>query len=157
MKNTFQLPNGSCEVTLMHNVNLFVEDFGHEAFIKAIVTRFANEYEVEILIKSYVFKDLTVCAIPDPHIERWLLIGSAAFKAVLGKGCAAPDYKCERDRYKKLLIQAIRDAGLSPLLGGMEHAEDIVNAMDLERMEQADDSLGKLIKALHKKFKEWNN
>lgn len=195
----------------MRNVNLFVEDFGHEAFIKAIATRFANEYKVEISIKSYsvrgghgkaltelhryikdlqrgqvaqpdllivaidanckgylerkqeidqkteVFKDLTVCAIPDPHIERWLLIDSAAFKAVLGKGCAAPDYKCERDRYKKLLIQAIRDAGLSPLLGGMEHAEDIVNAMDLERMEQADDSLGKFIKALHKKFKEWNN
>ena len=28
-----------------------------------------------------------VLAIPDPHIERWLLLDGAAFKSVFGKGC----------------------------------------------------------------------
>jgi len=45
------------------------------------------------------FTRLVICAIPDPHIERWLLLDSAAFKKVLGKGCTAPIQKCERDLY----------------------------------------------------------
>ena len=49
------------------------------------------------------FKDFTVYAIPDPHIERWLLLDSSAFKTVLGKGCDKPDKKCSRDRYKQLI------------------------------------------------------
>ncbi len=101
------------------------------------------------------FSNWVICAIPDPHIERWLLLDSAAFKAVLGKGCVMPDQKCERGRYKQLLLASIRDAGVTPVLGGIEHAEDLVKAMDLQRMEQTDDSLGRLLKALHDKFKEW--
>jgi hypothetical protein len=98
-----------------------------------------------------------ICAIPDPHIERWLLLDAAAFKAVLGKGCQAPDQKCERDRYKKLLIDAIREAGNMPLLGGIEHAEDIVREMNLPNVERQDDSFGKFLKAVRDKFKEWRN
>ena len=98
-----------------------------------------------------------IYAIPDPHIERWLLLDSGAFKTVLGKGCPAPDQKCERDRYKYLLLEAIRGAGITPLLGGIEHAEDLVKAMDLQYLEQADDSLGRLLKALHDKFKGWTH
>ncbi|MBI5141727.1 MAG: DUF4276 family protein [Nitrospirae bacterium] len=101
------------------------------------------------------FQGITICAIPDPHIERWLLLDSSAFKAVLGKGCAAPNQKCSKDRYKQLLIESIRNAGVSPLLGGIEHAEDIVNALDLTKMEQADASLGRFLKELKSKFNEW--
>jgi hypothetical protein len=101
------------------------------------------------------FDQPLIYAIPDPHIERWLLLDSAAFKTVLGKGCAAPDQKCERDRYKRLLLDAIRDAGLTPLLGGIEHAEALVNEMNLRYLQQADDSLGRLLKALHDQFKQW--
>ena len=32
-----------------------------------------------------------VLAVPDPHIERWLLLDGAAFSRVLGRGCSAPD------------------------------------------------------------------
>lgn len=78
------------------------------------------------------FKSITICAIPDPHIERWMLLDSSAFRKVLGKGCAAPRYKCERDRYKRLLIQAVQNAGVTPQLGGNEYAEDIVYAMDFD-------------------------
>ena len=35
-----------------------------------------------------------VLAVPDPHIERWLLLDSAAFKAAFDRGCRAPDQKC---------------------------------------------------------------
>ena len=52
-----------------------------------------------------------VLAVPDPHVERWLLLDGAAFKAVFGQGCEAPDRKCSRNRYKDLLIAAIRAAG----------------------------------------------
>jgi hypothetical protein len=82
-----------------------------------------------------------ICAVPDPHIERWLLVDSAAFKSVLGRGCAAPDQKCEKARYKRLLIEAIRQAGIIPNLGGIEFAADIVAAMNLARASRLDPSL----------------
>jgi hypothetical protein len=110
--------------------------------------------EVEDVVAKYRLP--FVCAIPDPHIERWLLLDSAAFKAVLGKGCDAPDQKCERDRYKHLLINAIRNAGVTPLLGGIEHAEDIVNEMNLARVEKNDESFGKFLKALRDQFNKWS-
>ena len=81
-----------------------------------------------------------VMAIPDPHVERWLLLDGAAFKNVFGRGCDAPDQKCDRDRYKQRLVQAIFASGVTPNLGGIEFAEDIVQCMDIERAEQADES-----------------
>lgn len=96
-----------------------------------------------------------VCAVPDPHIERWLLIDSAAFKAVLEVGCQAPDQKCERDRYKKLLRDAVRQAGISPALGGIEYAEEIVDAMDLERSARSDPSLGHFLSELRPIVRGW--
>ena len=30
-------------------------------------------------------------AVPDPHIERWLLLDGMAFRSVFGKGCDAPE------------------------------------------------------------------
>ena len=94
-------------------------------------------------------------AIPDPHVERWLLLDSAAFKKVLGQACTAPDLKCNRDRYKKLLIDAIRETGTSPLLGGMEHAREIVRYMDLDRLRKSDKSFGALLEELHARFRRW--
>jgi len=96
-----------------------------------------------------------VCAVPDPHIERWLLVDSAAFKTVFGRGCNAPDQKCERMRYKKMLIDAIRASGVTPSLGGIEFADDIVAAMDLTRAAEADASLSRLIEDLRAVFKVW--
>jgi len=86
-------------------------------------------------------------AIPDPHVERWLLLDAAAFKAVLGKGCDAPDQKCSRDRYKQRLIEAIMSAGVMPSLGGIEFAEDIVYQMDIERVGQMDRSFKRFVEA----------
>ena len=96
-----------------------------------------------------------VCAIPDPHIERWLMIDSAAFKFVFGLGCDAPDQKCNRDRYKHLLVQAIRKSGVFPSLGGIEYAEEIVSAIDLDRATAVDPSMGRFLGDLRDVFKEW--
>ncbi|MCO5760252.1 MAG: DUF4276 family protein [Chromatiaceae bacterium] len=86
-----------------------------------------------------------VLAIPDPHVERWLLLDGAAFKAALGQGCRAPDQKCARDRYKEALIKAVMAAGVVPSLGGIEFADDILAAMDLERAARADPSLQRFL------------
>lgn len=193
----------------MHNINLFVEDRAHEDFLRALVQRLADEYNVKINIKpssvrgghgkvttelrQYLrdlqhykedlpdliivgtdgnregfserkksidqltsgFTDLVICAIPDPHIERWLLLDSAAFKTVLGKGCQAPDQKFEKDRYKRLLIEAVLEADLMPILGGIEHAADIVNAMDFQRVAQSDISFRRFLRALQQRFEVW--
>lgn len=194
----------------MREIALFVEDHAHQAFLAALLVRFANEYHVNIRpdwrnarrghgavineLKQFLrdlhagrgsFPDLvvvatdanckglterlrqltvvtgqigglqTVCAVPDPHIERWMLIDSAAFKTVFGKGCNAPDQKCERDRYKKMLIEAIRKTGITPSFGGIEFAEDIVREMNFDRVASLDPSLAKFIAEMRTVFHAW--
>lgn len=195
----------------MRRIVLFVEDYGHEEVITALLKRLAKESGIEVQpiprsvrgghgkviteFKAYLrdleskkedlpdllivatdanckgyterlkeieklneqYKNFTIYAIPDPHIERWLLIDSYAFKAVLGKGCKAPDQKCSRDRYKKLLMEAMKNAGIVPPLGGMEYARDIVHSMDFQKSTHADASFEKFLKALQGKFIEWNS
>jgi len=101
-------------------------------------------------------EDRIVYAVPAPHIERWLLLDSEAFKAVLGRGCRAPDKKCRRDRYKQLLASAVREAGLRPLLGGVEYAEDIIEQMDFNRAMVQDESFGRFMKDLRVAFARWH-
>ena len=96
-----------------------------------------------------------VYAVPEPHVERWLLLDGAAFKAVFGYGCQAPDRKCDRDRYKELLIRAVMDAGIRPNLGGIEFAADIVAEMDLARAAAADGSFRRFVEDLSRVFGNW--
>jgi hypothetical protein len=98
-----------------------------------------------------------IAAIPDPHIERWLLLDSAAFKSVFKRGCDAPDRKCEKGRYKKQLIDAIRGSGHTPSFGGIEFTDELVKEMDLERLERTDISLGQLLADLRNIFQGWKS
>ena len=98
-----------------------------------------------------------ILAIPDPHIERWLLLDSAAFKSVFGRGCNAPDQKCDRDLYKQRLSEAIYDAGIMPSLGGIEYAEDIVQEMNFERAKRADRSFRRFADDLSRTFQLWQS
>jgi len=116
-------------------------------------TYLKTRLEIEKVNQRY--KHLTIHAIPDPHIERWLLLDSLAFKIVLGQGCRAPDQKCEKDRYKKLLYEAVKATGITPLLGGIEFAGDIINNMNLQRAMNADASFRKFIDDLNRKLLEW--
>ena len=94
-------------------------------------------------------------AIPDPHIERWLLLDGAAFRAALGRGCQAPDQKCLRDRYKQLLSKAVHDAGVTPTFGGVEFAEDIVREMNLDRAARADGSFRRFVEEYRRTLGGW--
>jgi len=94
-----------------------------------------------------------ILAVPDPHVERWLLLDGAAFRTVFGKGCDAPDLKCSRDRYKQLLIQAIYAAGVTPSLGGIEFADDIIQHMDIDRVVQTDASFRRFVDELRRTFR----
>lgn len=96
-----------------------------------------------------------ILAIPDPHIERWLLLDGAAFKTVFGKGCDAPDQKCDRNRYKQRLIEAIHATGTIPILGGIEYAEDIVQQININRVTQMDRSFRRFVEELRDMFQSW--
>lgn len=102
---------------------------------------------------THQLSDRVVLAIPDPHIERWLLLDSHAFKRVLGQSCSAPDLKCAKDRYKNLLVEAVRDTGVEPLIGGLEWTDEIVDAMELEHV--SDTSLKDLLDDLQTRFRHW--
>jgi hypothetical protein len=190
----------------MIEISLFVEDFGHEEFLTALIGRLAGETETEVKVRprsvrggrgkvltelgQYILDiekghepmpDLLVVAtdancqgyttrkrevekiasrlvqsqpgkllvaVPDPHVERWMLVDSHAFKAVLGRGCEAPDQKCQRERYKHMLLSAMKAAGIVPPLGGMEYAQDIVQHLELDRAGKLDPSLGSAIAAI---------
>ena len=93
-----------------------------------------------------------IYALPDPHIERWLLIDSQAFKKVCGKGCSAPDKKCDRGRYKKKLIDALISSKQDPGLGGIDYAEAIISEMSLAPLPQ-DDSFKLFITDLRSYFR----
>jgi hypothetical protein len=94
-------------------------------------------------------------AVPDPHIERWLLLDGAAFKAVFGRGCDAPDLKCSRDRYKKRLIDEIKAANIVPSLGAIEFADDIISHLDIGRAARADSSFKRFVDGLNKALQSW--
>jgi hypothetical protein len=100
-----------------------------------------------------------ILALPDPHIERWLLLDGAAFKAVFGMGCDAPDRKCDRGRYKQRLVEAIYATGTIPGLGGIEYAEDIVQRINkrinIGRATRADSSFGRFVADLRDTFRRW--
>ena len=96
-----------------------------------------------------------ILALPDPHIERWLLLDGAAFKEVFGMGCAAPDQKCDRGRYKERLIEAIYATGTIPRLGGIEYAEDIMQRINIDRAARMDPSFRHFVTVLRNTFRGW--
>lgn len=87
-----------------------------------------------------------VCyALPDPHIERWMLLDPEAFKRVFSKGCTLPKTKCAKGEYKRLLQREIREAGIRPILGGQEFAKEIIEEMDLKMVCRAEPSLDQFV------------
>jgi len=103
------------------------------------------------------FEQIVSYAIPDPHIERWMLVDEAALRAVFRRGCTLPVLKCAKDEYKRLLLKEIRDSGIEPILGGEEFAEDIVNAMNLGKAEIREPSLGLFLKSLKALFNQFRD
>ncbi len=101
------------------------------------------------------FQQIVSYGIPDPHIERWMLVDETAFRSVFGRGCTLPALKCAKDEYKRLLLDEIRASGIEPILGGEEYAEDIVMAMNLGYAEVCEPSLGRFLRTLKARFNQW--
>lgn len=116
---------------------------------KKIMDRVVEDYPQFQQIVSY--------AIPDPHIERWMLVDEAAFRKVFRRGCTLPALKCAKDEYKQLLLKEIRQSDVEPILGGEEFTEDIVNAMNLGQAEVREASLGRFLKSLKALFNQWRD
>jgi hypothetical protein len=87
---------------------------------------------------------------PDPHVERWYLSDPRAFREVVGSGFATPPAKCERHLYKRLLREAVRQAGQEPILEGVEYGEELAGAIDLYHAGKAVPSLGAAVQELRK-------
>jgi hypothetical protein len=67
----------------------------------------------------------------------------------MAKECQAPDQKCEKGRYKDWLFRAVLDAGVQPLLGGIEYAEDLADRLDVQRAARAHPSFKRFVDAPH--------
>ena len=114
-----------------------------------------SEQETEINQVTSSLGDFVISMIPEPHIERWLLLDSEAFKIVFGKGCPVPDQKCERGRYKNMLLNAIYQATMTPPIDGIERVEEFVYAMNFQRVERSDRSIRRFLTALQRRFEAW--
>ena len=101
------------------------------------------------------FQQLVSYAIPDPHVERWMLVDPKAFQVVFGRGCTLPAIKCSKNEYKRLLRKEIKASGIEAPLGGEEFAEDIVSEMNLGQVEGREQSLGLFLKTLKRQFNTW--
>ena len=91
-----------------------------------------------------------VIGAPEPHIECWYLADPSALQRVLRAATQAPipDSKCGRGRFKQLLSNTVTDAGVAPLLGGIEYANGVVAEMDIYKAAVNVPSLGSFIREL---------
>jgi len=86
------------------------------------------------------FTHVVVPACPEPHIERWFLADPDSFHGVVGARPTVGRKKCDRDHYKNILHNTIREVGHPVRLGGSEWATELVEAMNLYRAGKADAS-----------------
>ncbi|RLA92685.1 MAG: hypothetical protein DRG83_22110 [Deltaproteobacteria bacterium] len=82
--------------------------------------------------------EYVICAVPEPHIERWYLEDQRALStAIPGARSRKLRYKCERDRYKQALSEAIRASGVEPLLGGAEYGAEVAAEIEPDRLDRS--------------------
>lgn len=96
--------------------------------------------EIMEVVRRSGYSGEVICAVPNPHIERWYVADSRGLRSALHTGNIpdAPRYKCERGRYKQALRDAIRQTGVRAPLGGIEFGPDIVQAIDLHTVGRVD-------------------
>ena len=102
------------------------------------------------LVEAAKYSGNVVIGAPEPHIECWYLADPSALQRVLRAStqAAVPDSKCGRGRFKQILSDTVTEAGVTPLLGGIEYAADVVAELDLYRAAANVPSLDTFIKDL---------
>lgn len=130
------------------------EDVHDVAFLLVMIdgncqTRAQRLRQLEAIVpERYPLLQSIVYAVADPHVERWYLMDQAAWHKAIGGAYPPqlPQYKCDQDYYKHLLADAVRDSGVSALLGGTEFGAAIVEAMeDLNNTSYPDGAFTQLV------------
>ena len=99
------------------------------AGVRTIQSRYSG------LVEDAGYVGDVVIGAPEPHIECWYLADPPALQRVLRAPTQAPvpDSKCGAGRFKELLARTVTDAGVVPLLGGIEYAGAVVAELDIYR------------------------
>ena len=95
-----------------------------------------------------------VAGCPNPHVERWFLGDPDSFHEVVGHRPVVGPEKCEREHYKHLLREAIRQGQDVAPLDGVEFAPELVEAMDLYRAGKLDPSLRSFVEGVRSKVRQ---
>jgi hypothetical protein len=101
---------------------------------------------------SHQLQAIAVIAAPDPHIERWYMIDGVRFEKVVGIRPKLPKKKCDRDKYKIALEDAVRDAGHVPTLGGVEFGPDIARVLSFYHAGKSDTAFSNFVDELREKL-----
>lgn len=94
-----------------------------------------------------------IVACPNPHVERWYLADGSSFSRIVGATPRLGKLKCERGRYKDILISTILRGGSVPTLGGIELARDLVEAMDFYQARKVARELGAFVDECRSAFR----
>lgn len=135
---------------VLEELRRFLRDVNHErerpfALLVVAIDGDCRKYqerrnEIWAIVERSGYPGTVVCAVANPHIERWYLADPRGLQQVLGgRGIPeVPSSKCERGRYKQALRDAIRQTGIRASLGGLEYGPDIAEVLDLYTVGKAD-------------------
>lgn len=106
--------------------------------------------EIQTIVEQSGYPGQVICAVPDPHIERWYLADPRGLQRALDTDIVPqiPPYKCERDRYKQALRDFIRQTGITAPLGGLEYGPDVAASLDLYTVGRVDTGFKHFIEVL---------
>ncbi|WP_148261063.1 hypothetical protein [Conexibacter woesei] len=90
---------------------------------------------------------VSVCGVPDPYVERWLLADPVSFAETFGHEPEGGRVRTRKE-WKARLVKALERGGQIVTQGGAEFAEEIVSAMDLYRAGRIAPSLNAFISDL---------
>lgn len=135
---------------VLDELRRFLRDVNHErehpfALLVVAIDGDCRSYrqrrdEIRAIVEQSSYLGPVICAVADPHIERWYLADPRGLQQVLEISSVpdVPPYKCEHGRYKQALRDAIRQTGIIAPLGGLEYGPDIAEALDLYTVGKVD-------------------
>lgn len=100
---------------------------------------------------------LLVCAVPQPHVERWYMLDHEALRTALScPDLPDPGVGHREKDWKQRLAVAFREAGYGGVLPGT-FAPDIVRAMNLQLACETDDSFQAFLNDLRAAFRQFGH
>jgi hypothetical protein len=100
--------------------------------------------EMNDIIQRVGYLKPFICAVPDPHIERWYLCDHQALRQALSsaiKPKPSPKNKCGRDWYKTEYHRLLEEAEIPIIINDYEYAGAIVEHMDFYKAGRNEPSL----------------